>query len=262
MNEYFTAIARLIEVAAVNLPLWAGVFARMSAIAFLAPALGELAVPVRVRLAGAIALTMLVAPIVEAPVAAPLTAASLAAMISAEAATGLLIGFALRLGVFALQILGAMTAQVLSLSQLFGPGLSHDQESPISTILIAAGLALACAGGLHVRLAASLAETYAALPFGTGFDPGVGAEFVAAHSAKALSLSLGMAAPFVLLGMAYSIALAAANRAMPQMAAVFVGAPAIILAGLTLFAGAAAVILSRWAGATASLVAAPLSGLP
>lgn len=261
MAEYLTAIARLIEAANVNLPLWAGVFARMSAIAFLAPALGELAVPARVRLAGAVALTMLVAPFAGAP-ASPTNATALAAMISAEAATGLLIGFALRLGVFALQVLGAVTAQVLSLSQLFGPGLSHDQESPISTILIAAGLALACAGGLHIRLAASLAESYAALPFGTGFNVGDGAEFAAAQSGKALSLALGMAAPFVLLGMAYSIALAAANRAMPQMAAVFVGAPAIIFAGLTLFAGAAAVILSRWGDITAGLVAAPFAGLP
>lgn len=261
MSEYFVAIARLVEGANVNLPLYAGVFARMSAIAFLAPALGELAVPVRVRLAGAIALTMLVAPLADAP-AAPATAAALAAMISAEAATGLLIGFALRLGVFALQMLGAVTAQALSLSQLFGPGLSHDQESPISTILIAAGLALACAGGLHLRLAAALAETFAAFPLGTGFDLADGAEFAAAQSAKALSLAFGMAAPFVLLGMAYSIALAAANRAMPQMAAVFVGAPAIIFAGLTLFAGAAAVILTRWGEVTAGLVAAPLSGLP
>ncbi len=71
-----------------------------------------------------------------------------------------------------------------------------------------------------------------------------------------------MAAPFVLLGMVYSVALAAANRAMPQMAAVFVGAPAVIFAGMALFAGAAAVILSRWSEVTASLVAAPLAGLP
>jgi flagellar biosynthetic protein FliR len=261
MTEYFAAIAKLVEAANLNLPLWSGVFARMSAIAFLAPALGELAVPARVRLAGALALTMLVAPFAAVP-APPATAPTLAAMIGAEAATGLLIGFALRLGVFALQTLGSIAAQVLSLSQLFGPGLSHDQESPISTIFIAAGLALACAGELHVRLAVSLGETYAAIPFGTGFDYAEGAEFAAAQSGKALSLALGMAAPFVLLGMAYSIALAAANRAMPQMAAVFVGAPAIIFAGMTLFAGASAVILTRWGDVTAVLVAEPLSGLP
>ncbi|HBK90466.1 MAG TPA: flagellar biosynthesis protein FliR [Parvularcula sp.] len=261
MTEYFAAIAGLVEAANLNLPLWAGVLARMSAIAFLAPALGELAVPVRVRLAGAIALTMLVAPFAAAPAPAA-NAAALAAMIGAEAATGLLIGFALRLGVFALQMLGVVTAQVLTLSQLFGPGLSHDQESPISTILIAAGLALACASGLHLRLAASLAESYAAFPFGAGFDFSQGAEFAAAQSGKALSLAFGMAAPFVLLGMVYSVALAAANRAMPQMAAVFVGAPAVIFAGMALFAGAAAVILSRWSEVTASLVAAPLAGLP
>jgi len=261
MSEYFVAIAKLIEAANLSLPLWTGVFARMSAIAFLAPALGEIQVPVRVRLAGAIALTMLVAPFADAP-AAPANAAALAAIILAEAATGLLVGFALRLSVFALQLLGSITAQVLSLSQLFGPGLSHDQESPIATILIAAGLALACAGGLHLRLAGALAGSYAAFPFGAGLDFAAGAEFAAIESARALSLAFGMAAPFVLLGVAYAVALAAANRAMPQMAAVFVGAPAVIFAGMTLFAGAAAIILARWGEVTAALVAAPLAGLP
>jgi flagellar biosynthetic protein FliR len=261
MTEYLAAIAKLVEAANLGLPLWAGVFARMSGIAFLAPALGELQVPARVRLAGAVALAMLVAPFADAPFK-PATVPALAAIIGAEAATGLLIGFALRLGVFALQLLGSIAAQVLSLSQLFGPGLGHDQESPISTILIAAGLALACAGGLHVRLAASLADSYAAFPFGAGFNVAEGAEFAAAQAGKALSLAFGMAAPFVLLGVVYAIALAAANRAMPQMAAVFVGAPAIVFAGMALFAGAAAVILTRWGDVMESLVAAPLAGLP
>lgn len=262
MTEFLAAISRLTEIAGVNLPFWAGVFARMSAIAFLAPALGEIAVPARVRLAGAMALTMLVAPLLGQAPPGPASAALLAAMIGAEAATGLLIGFALRLAIFALQILGAIAAQALSLSQLFGPGLSHDQESPLSTILIAAGLALACAGGVHVQLAAALADSYAIIPFGAAFPAAEGAAFAASQSGKALSLAFGMAAPFVLLGLAYSIALAAANRAMPQMAAVFVGAPAIVFAGMALFAGAASVILMRWSEAMAGLVAAPLAGLP
>lgn len=262
MEAYFAAIARLVDLVSVNLVLWAGVMTRVSAIAFLAPALGETAVPARVRLAAAIALTALVAPLMSEQRVGAATITALAAVLAAEAASGLLIGFALRLSIFALQILGAVTAQVLSLSQLFGRGLSHDQESPLSTILISAGLALACAGGFHLKLAASIAQSYAVLPFGAAFSFSDGAEFAATQSAKTLSLAFGMAAPFVLLGLAYSVALAAVSRAMPQMAAVFVGAPAILFAGLTLFAGAASVILMRWSEATERLLAAPLMGLP
>ncbi len=261
-NDYLSAIAGLAGHVNFNWLLIAGVFTRMSAIAFLAPAMGELTVSPRIRLAAAAALTMIVAPSLGALPGVEVNAPALAVLLAAEAASGLLIGFALRLAIFALQMLGAIAAQALSLTQLFGPGLGHDQESPFATILIAGGLALACAGGLHLELAATAAETYRALPFGEFIAFGDGAAFAATQASKALSLAFGLSAPFVLLGFAYSIALAASNRAMPQMAAVFVGAPAIVLAGLTLFAGAASIILSRWSETMAVLVAAPLAGLP
>lgn len=261
LTEYIEAIGRMTAQVETTWPLIAGVFTRMSAIAFLAPAIGELAVSPRIRLAAAAALTMIAAPglSVEAP---PAGGAALAAALGAEALSGLAIGFGLRLTVFALQMSGAIAAQAMSLSQLFGPGLGHDQESPLSTILIVAGLALACAGGMHTRLALGAAETYELLPFGTFPSAGESAEFAAAQAEKALSLAFGMAAPFVLLGLAYAVALAASNKAMPHMAAVFVGAPAIVLAGLTLFAASGWVILSRWSALSGDLVASPLGGLP
>ena len=260
--DYLSALFALATRLDSSVFLFAGVFARIAAIAYFAPAIGELAAPPRVRLAVAAAISMVVAPMIEAPKRADAAIADIVAALAAEIAVGLLIGFTLRLAVFVLQILGSVAAQAMSLSQLFGPGLGHDQESPLSTILIAAGLALACAGGLHLILATSIAETYDVIPFGAQLPAGEAASFLASQSAKALSLAFGLAAPFVVLGVAYSVALAASNRAMPQLAAVFVGAPAIVLAGLTLFAGAASVILSRWSGNMADLIAAPLAGLP
>lgn len=262
MSEYFEAIARLAAAINANWPLLAGVFARMSAIAFLAPGIGELAVSARIRLAAAGALTIIAAPAAAMPAPFAGDAVAVVALLGAEALSGLLIGFALRLSIFALQMLGVIAAQAMSMSQLFGPGLGHDQESPLSTILIVAGLALACAGGMHIQIAATAAETYQLLPLGSLPGAGDSAAFAASQSAKALSLAFGLAGPFVLLGVAYSIALAACSRAMPQMAAVFVGAPAIALAGLTLFAASGWVILGRWSSLSAELFASPLSGLP
>jgi len=241
--------------------LWAGVFARMGAIAFLAPAIGELSVSPRVRLAAAAALTAVIAPGLVAPAGAG-EPSTFIAILAAEASAGLLVGFILRLAIFILQIFGAIAAQSLSMTQLFGPGLGHDQESPLATIFISAGLALACAAGLHIQVAAAAAQTYALIPLGGLFNVGDAAGFVATESAKVISLAFGIAAPFVLLGMAYSAALAASNRTMPQMAAVFVGAPAISLAGLTLIAGAAWAVLSRWTDIASVLFSAPLGGLP
>lgn len=261
-TDYLAALFALATQLESNVFLFAGVFARVAAIAYFAPAIGELAVPPRIRLSAAAAITMVIVPMLEAPKQDGAAIVGLVAVLAGEIAVGLLIGFTLRLAIFTLQMLGSIAAQAMSMSQLFGPGLGHDQESPLSTILIAAGLALACAGGLHLMLAAAVAETYEVIPLGARFPAGDAAAHAAAQSAKALSLAFGLAAPFVVLGVAYSVALAASNRAMPQLAAIFVGAPAIVLAGLTLFAGAASVILSRWSALSAELVAAPLVGLP
>jgi flagellar biosynthetic protein FliR len=260
-EDFISAISRLVEQFDLNWIALAGVFVRMGAIAFLAPGLGELSVPPRVRLAAAVALTIIVAPTLP-PAAITDSAPAFGEMIAAEAAAGLLIGFSLRLAVLMLQILGAIAAQSLSMTQLFGPGLGHDQESPLATIFISAGLALACAAGLHIKVAVAAAETYEVIPFGALAGGGDMADFIVRESSRALSITFGMAAPFVLLGMAYSAALAASNRAMPQMAAVFVGAPAIAMAGMMLVAGASWAILSRWSEITGDLFVAPLGGMP
>ncbi len=259
--EFTTILGRLVEQFDHVWLLFAGVFLRMGAVAFLAPGIGELSVPPRVRLAAAMALTIIVAPAITPPAIGE-SATALGALLVGETVAGLLIGFSLRLSIFIFQIFGAIAAQSLSITQLFGPGLGHDQESPLATIFISAGLALACAAGLHVKVALALIETYEMIPFGVVANSGETADFIVRQSAKALSLTLGLAAPFVLIGMAYSAALAASNRAMPQMAAVFVGAPAIALAGLMLVAGSSWAVLSRWSEFSSALFIAPLAGLP
>jgi len=161
------SLLRLVQAAGVNTPLVFGVIARVSAIVFLAPGLGERVVPVRVRLAAVFAMTVLVAPPLMSS-AAPQTVSpsQLAALIGAESFAGLIIGFSLRLAIFILQMIGTIAAQHLSMSMLFGPGLGHEQESPLSTILIMAGIAAAASGGLHVEVAASLIRSYHLFPFG------------------------------------------------------------------------------------------------
>ena len=64
--------------------------------------------------------------------------------------------------------------------------------------------------------------------------------------AQAFALGFSLAAPFVIAGFAYNVALGAINRAMPQLMVAFVGAPAITAAGLLILMLAAPVILDFW----------------
>ena len=260
--EFFDALERLFQWRSFDLALYAGVLTRMSAIAFLAPGLGEQVVPMRVRLAAVFALTAIVGPSVasSSPADVP-EAASFVRLVAAEAAVGLVIGFGLRAVIFVLQIAGSIAAQHMSLTQLLGPGVGHDQESPLSTILIMAGLAAAASANLHIYLAASLIDSYAAFPIGALPKAAEAGAWASSNAGDVITLAFELSLPFVLLGVAYSLALAATSRAMPQLMAAFVGAPAVIFAGMILFATSSPVILGRWLPLLARVVADPSGGL-
>ena len=161
------ALAPLFEMAGILAFVAVGVFTRIGAALFLVPGLGERAVPVRLRLGAALALAVLLAPMI-APLVdrSPTTASALAGVILAEAAVGLVIGLAFRLLVIALQIAGSVAAQNLSISQMFGAGVAPEPEPTIATLLGMGGIVLALAAGLHVHLVAALAGLYRTLPFG------------------------------------------------------------------------------------------------
>jgi len=158
-------LAPLFEIAGILAFVAAGVFTRIGAALFLLPGLGERAVPVRTRLGAALALALLLAPIIAPMVEhSPDTVAALGLAILAEAVAGLIIGLAFWLLIFALQIAGAVAAQHLSISHMFGAGLAPDPEPTIATLLALAGIVLALNAGLHVHLVAGLAGLYRAVP--------------------------------------------------------------------------------------------------
>lgn len=245
--DFLAPLSPILEAGAPAILLIGAIFTRISAIAFFAPGIGERVVPTRVRLAVAVAITIVIAPMVLSPqMRPPAEPAAIAALYAAEAACGLVIGFALRIMIFILQIAGAITAQHLSLAQLFGPTVGFDSESPFAAILVMGGVALAAATGLHIHLVGAIADVYEALPFGLFPGAAETGEWSSTRVGEALFKALALSSPFVILGFLYSLALAAASRAMPQLMAAFVGAPAITLAGLALFAAAAPILLFEW----------------
>lgn len=248
--DFLASLSPIAEAGAPMVILIGAVFTRISAVVFLMPGLGERAIPARVRLAAAVAIAIIITPMVlSADMTAPETMAGVAALYAAEFMSGAIVGFAFRVMVFILQVAGAIIAQSVSLSQLFGPTVGFDAESPFAGILVMAGVALAAASGLHIHAVGALADLYETLPFGLFPGAAETGEWAASRTGAALLKALALSSPFVILGFLYSLALAAASRAMPQLMAAFVGAPAITLAGLGLFAAAAPIILFDWLAA-------------
>ena len=236
-----------------------GVFTRIGAAAMLLPGLGERAISVRTRLAAALAIAVLLSPVIAAHAgAAPTTPAGLALMLGAEAAAGLVIGLAFRFLVFALQTAGMVAAQHLSVAQMFGAGVAPDPEPTIATLLAMGGIALALAAGLHVEAVATLARLYDVLPFGRFPDAGDLARWTVAEFARTFALGVTLAAPFVAIGFAYNLALGALNRAMPQLLVALVGVPALVWVGLAALALVLPALFEAWSDRLGDILAAPL----
>jgi flagellar biosynthetic protein FliR len=224
------------------------VFTRISLLVFLLPGLGTRVVPVRMRVLAAGGLTFLLLPIAGAQGAA---GTALVPVLAGEALTGFYLGFCFRVAVFALSIAGTVIAQALSLSQIFGAGISEDSSTTFSTLLTLAGGALFLTAGLHVEAFGLLAQSYEAFPVGADGLSAPFAETALRLSAEGFAFGLSLAVPFVLMNLAYNAVLGLCSRAMPQLMVTFVGMPAITLAGLGLLAVSVTAMLTIWLGRVA-----------
>lgn len=251
-------LARLAELAGLAEPMllgWFLVFLRIAAMVAVMPAFGEQTLPMRLRLAVAVAFSLVVFPAVPAPpsLLSPLTLIS-------EIAIGLLFGLGLRFLIFALQTAGMIVAQSISLAQLFGA--MGEPQPVIGNVLTLAALALAVATGLHVKAAQLMIQSYQLFPAGAMLPASEVARWGVAQAGQSFALAFSFAAPFVLVSLIGNIAMGVINRAMPQLMVSMIGAPALVLGGMALFALAAPLILSAWNLALDAALSTPLRLVP
>ncbi len=236
---------------------WA-VFLRVGAMVSLLPAFGEQSIPMRVRLAIAIAFVLIAAPSLPVmPGLAPVQSLSFLVLSISEAAIGLFFGVLLRFFVFSLQVAGAIAAQASSLSQIFGGNSGADPQPVIGHILTAAGLALLALLGLHVQFAVYILQSYEMIPLGAALNRFDFVQLGLFQVSKTFALAFSLAAPFLIASLLYNVTLGVINRAMPQLMVTFVGAPAITAGGLLILALSASFILTVWAEQFMAFVALP-----
>ena len=242
--------------------LAAAIFTRLSALLFFLPGVGERVVSMRVRLTVALALMLVLLPAFTQEFIAPETPSQIAALLAAEAVSGALIGFSIRVAVFAIQTAGSIASQSLSLAQLFGATVTFEPETPISTLLMFAAIVMAVTAGVHFEVVSVLLISFDIMPLGQFPGASATAEWSADRAAFAFSAALSLAFPFIVLGFIYNLAIGAANRAMPQLMVAFVGIPAVTLAGMVLLAASAPVILTVWLDLVREAINAFLAAAP
>lgn len=246
LAEAFTPLAQIIW------PIF-GLFARLSLFFMLVPVFGENSVPARVRLSFAVVATFLLYPIMGEQLANA-RQIGVFTLLAKEAVTGFVMGFSLRLFVHALQFLGMIVSQTLSLSQPLGNGISTEPNTTISTLLMMTGVTLLVTADMHIVLFGVLANSFQDMPLGLAVDSGGSAEWLTGIAVSLFRLCLSLALPFLILNFAYNLILGFLNRAMPQLLVSFVGLPGITMAGLFLLMFCAAAMLNGWLDAFGEFV--------
>lgn len=222
------------------------VFTRMSTFVFLLPGLGEKGVTPRHRLIIAMLMTWLITPLVGVDAGRIWSVDVFTIAIALEALHGFILGFAFRVMVYGLQVAGSITSQSLSLSQVFGGGMTTEPNTTIATILIMTGVTLLVTLDLHIRALGMMVSTYETFPMGSAPDTSKYAYWATETVSRVFAFAVALALPFLLLNFVYNLMIGFVNKAMPQLMVSFVGLPFITGAGIFLLAISIGGMLTVW----------------
>lgn len=237
------------------LSVWALVFARLGSAAIVLPGIGERFVPLRVRLAVAMALSI---PLTWLDVVqgTPNQIQGWMIAILSESLVGVALGMVVRFFLIGLQVAGSIAAQSTSLAQVFG-GQSVEPLPAVGHLLTFAGLALLMSNGFAIRLIGTFAESYKIVPFEGLFASSGLADWGLSLVVWIFETGFVLAAPFLLTSVLYNLTLGFINKAMPQMMVMFVGAPLITFLSLIILAVSVPMLLSVWQNQVFEFLAFP-----
>ncbi len=244
--------AALLDFLPVDVFIAFAVFCRVGALFMTAPAFGDFSLSPRLRLAAALAVAVVIAPV--AATSYPAWAASgdtlaMSAIIFGEILAGAFLGLAARVMMSALNVAGQIIAlqMGLSLAQVFDP-TQQLQGAIVGGFLAVLGTTMIFATDLHHLLLAALADSYALMAPGAAPNFGDMAETMIATLSAAFSLGLRLAAPFVLFGLVFYIGAGVLNRLMPQAQVFFMLMPANLAIGLMLLMLTTGLMMSVFLG--------------
>ena len=208
-------------------------FSRIGTMIMLLPGLGEMSVPMRVRLTIALVLTAVLLPLHRQNYVLDLRELGpVIIMLGQEVLVGVILGLVARLTISALQVAGAVVAQQMGLGFVTAVDPSQGQQGVIvGNFLSVLGITLIFATDLHYLVIAALYDSYAI--FKPGEIPVMGdvANLLSTTVSGAFRVGVQLSAPFLVFGLLFNLGLGVLSRLMPQMQVFFVGMPLSILVG-------------------------------
>ncbi len=214
------------------------VFSRLGAMFMLLPALGETAIPMRVRLVMALAVTFLIYTLVSASLPGiPASPLMLSLLIIIEIFIGIMIGTAIRLLLSALHTAGTIIAMQtgLAMAMAFDPAQGA-QSALMSTFLTLMAVVLIFTTNMHYMMIAAMLDSYSLFPVGAEINTSDFAEIVIRTVANSFLIGIQIASPFIVYGLIFNVGLGIVARLMPQLQVFFIAMPLNILIGFMILA--------------------------
>lgn len=214
------------------------VFARIGAALMLLPGFGEIFIAARIRLLLAVAITVVVAPIVTPYVPpTPEGPISMFVALGRELVIGLFLGAMARMMVSALHTAGTIIGFQTSLSnaQLFDP-INAGDGSLIGSFLNVLGVFLIFATNLHHLMLMAVVDSYTLFVPGAVLPIGDFSDVAARLLSKSFLLAMQMSAPFIVMGMLFYLGMGLLARLMPQVQIFFIAIPVQIFLGFMVMA--------------------------
>jgi flagellar biosynthetic protein FliR len=215
------------------------IFARVGTILMFIPGLGEQAIPVQLRLTFALALTLVLLPLLSSNLPTlPQDFGALGLLFLHEIAIGLILGGISRLIVMATDVAGSIIAfqTGLSIAQGADPSQSGVQGAVIGNFLSMLGVTMIFATGLHHLALSAIVSSYKMMSPTDTLMVSDALQMAIKVASEGFLVGVQMAAPFIVMGLVFNVGLGILSRLMPALQVYFLSMPANIFAGLVLFA--------------------------
>ena len=210
------------------------VFVRMGAAITIMPGVGDSFTPQRIRLIIALALSLVLAPMVYDSVPDPIPPVPiLFTLIGIEFIIGLFFGTIARTFMAALDVAGMVIslASGLGNAQLFNPGFSS-QGSLIGAFFSITGVVILFTTNMHHMLFYGLLGSYEMFPIGNLPDSGSMAEIMAQTLSSSFMIGVQIGAPFLVVSLVVYIGMGVLTRLMPQVQVFIMALPIQIMLSL------------------------------
>ena len=213
------------------------VFSRVGAMTMTLPALGEMTIPARARLMIALALSLVLMPLVGNlyPAGVRSVPSVLAAIVITEVVVGIAIGLLLRMVMGAVQVAGNVIATQTGLA--FAQGVDPTQGAQgalVSLFLSLLATTLIFISDLHHLLIGGIAHSFTTFPPGKLPATGDLLQLAVEITSGMYLIGIQMSAPFIVFGLIVYGGAGVVARMMPQLQIFFLVTPINILAGFVI----------------------------